>query len=65
MTIILDSPDKTTLLELKSDSKGGILEAYSSSGKKIVYIGSESNTGNGLVNVMGLHGESTASHSPK
>ena len=60
-----DSEDKTTLLELKGDSKGGKLEAYSTNGKKIVYIGPESNTGNGLVNVMGLHGESTASHSPK
>lgn len=60
-----DSEDKTTLLELKSNSKGGLLEAYSTSGKQIVYMGPESNTGNGLVNVKGLHGESTVSHSPK
>jgi hypothetical protein len=60
-----DSADAMTLLELMSDAKGGIVNAYSTNGKKIVYIGPDSNTGNGLVNVMGIRGESAASHSPK
>ena len=60
-----DESDTTTLLELKSDSKGGILLSYATNGKNIVYLGPESNTGNGLVNVTGLRGETTASHTPK
>jgi hypothetical protein len=60
-----DPTDTTTLLELKSDGKGGILSSYSPNGKNIVYVGPDANTGNGLVNVMGIHGESTASHAPK
>lgn len=59
-----DMEDKVTLLELKSDSKGGRLELYSTSGKPIVYVG-PSNSGNGLVNIMGVHGESIVSYYPK
>lgn len=60
-----DADNSVTLLELKSDAKGGVLDAYSPSGKKIVYLGPDSNSGNGLVNVMGLSGESPSSHAPK
>lgn len=51
-------------LELKGDSKGGVLNTYSRNGKNIVYLGPDSKTGNGLVNVMGVNGESRKSHAP-
>jgi len=60
-----DPTGSTTLLELKSDARGGLLYAYSNNGKGIVYLGADSNTGNGLVNVMGIRGEETASHAPR
>lgn len=60
-----DSKDKITLFQVQGGPKGGLLNLYSnSSGKDIVYIGPEGNTGNGIVNVMGLHGEPTKSHTP-
>lgn len=62
---IYDPENRKTQIEIKGNSKGGVLNSYSSNGKNIVYLGPDSNTGNGLVNVMGLHGESTSSHAPK
>ncbi len=61
-----DSMDTLTLLELKADAKGGSLISNAlPSGKNIVFLGPENNSGNGLVNVMGLKGEATNSHSPR
>jgi len=59
-----DKEGDKTLLELKSDKYGGLIWSYSVSGEDIVYMGPDSNTGNGLVNVMGIHGEKKNSHAP-
>ena len=60
-----DRDGDKTLLELKSDKNGGQIWSYSVTGEQIVYLGSDGNTGNGLVNVMGIHGEEKNSLMPK
>ena len=59
-----DKEGDKTLLELTSDRYGGKILSYSVSGESIVYLGPNSNTGSGLVNVMGIHGEKKNSHEP-
>lgn len=63
--IFRDRDGDKTLLELKSNKNGGQIWSYSVTGEQIVYLGSDRNTGSGLVNVMGIHGEKTNSHAPK
>ena len=60
-----DINDGKTLFSIDSNNKGGKLSAFANDGRQIVYLGPESNTGSGLVNVHGINGEETASHAPK